>query len=54
MFESIAMICYLSMAEPQQNQHLSIETTDVILEEYTGTFGGEPEEEPDEDEKKRE
>ena len=48
MFESIAMICYLSMVEPQDIQSpLLLEPQEQTTEVYTGNTGGEPEEEPD-------
>ena len=46
MFESIAMICYLSMVEPQEIQQPIFEP-EVAHEVYTGNGGGEPEEDPD-------
>lgn len=47
MFESIAMICYLTMTQPQEIQQPLFEPTETAHEVYTGTFGGEPEEDPD-------
>ncbi|AOE50182.1 hypothetical protein [Kangiella sediminilitoris] len=49
MFESIAMICYLSMVEPQEIQPSWGESNPkLVLEVYTGGNGGEPEDdEPD-------
>jgi hypothetical protein len=48
MFESIAMICYLSMVQPQEIQQQPLfEPKEVAHEVYTGTHGGEPEEDPD-------
>lgn len=48
MFESIAMICYLSMVQPQEIQQPLFEPKEnVALEVYTGGNGGEPEEDPD-------
>jgi len=46
MFESIAMICYLSMVEPQEIQQPLFEE-EIVHEVYTGGPGGEPEEDPD-------
>lgn len=44
MFESIAMICYLSMVEPQEIQQPLVQPDPkVVLEVYTGGSGGEPE-----------
>ncbi|WP_223669292.1 hypothetical protein [Kangiella shandongensis] len=44
MFESIAMICYLSMVEPQEiNQSWAEPNPKLVLEVYTGGNGGEPE-----------
>ena len=47
MFESIAMICYLSITEPQNIEQPLFETKETAHEVYTGTHGGEPEEDPD-------
>ncbi|AKE52369.1 hypothetical protein [Kangiella geojedonensis] len=47
MFESIAMICYLSMVQPQEIQQPLFDPKEVALEVYTGGTGGEPEEDPD-------
>ncbi|GAA4348962.1 hypothetical protein [Kangiella taiwanensis] len=47
MFESIAMICYLSMVQPQEIQQPILFEQEVALEVYTGNGGGEPEEDPD-------
>jgi len=47
MFESIAMICYLSMVEPQEIQQPLFDLRETPHEVYTGTHGGEPEEDPD-------
>lgn len=46
MFESIAMICYLSITEPQNIEQPLFEMKESH-EVYTGTHGGEPEEDPD-------
>ena len=49
MFESIAMICYLSMSQPQEIQQQPLfELKEIAHEVYTGGNGGEPEEDPDE------
>lgn len=45
MFESIAMICYLSIVQPQNIQE-PVLTQESTLEVYTGNGGGEPEEDP--------
>lgn len=47
MFESIAMICYLSITEPQNIEQPLFDVKEVALEVYTGGPGGEPEEDPD-------
>ena len=49
MFESIAMICYLSMVQPQEIQQPLFEPKEIALEVYTGNGGGEPEEDPTEE-----
>ncbi|GAA0198178.1 hypothetical protein GCM10009123_01790 [Kangiella japonica] len=46
MFESIAMICYLSITEPQNIEQPLFDPNEVIAEVYTGGSGGEPEEDP--------
>ncbi|GAA0198151.1 hypothetical protein GCM10009123_01760 [Kangiella japonica] len=46
MFESIAMICYLSMVQPQEIQEPVILPEASTLEVFTGNGGGEPEEDP--------
>ena len=46
MFESIAMICYLSMVQPQEIQEPVLLHETKSLEVYTGNGGGEPEEDP--------
>ena len=51
MFESIAMICYLSMGQPQEIQQPLFDPKEVALEVYTGGSGGEPEEDPTTDKK---
>ena len=47
MFESIAMICYLSITEPQKIEQPLFNPSETTLEIYTGSTGGEPEEDPD-------
>jgi len=47
MFESIAMICYLSMVQPEEIQQTLFEPSETVIEVYTGNGGGEPEGEPD-------
>lgn len=47
MFESIAMICYLSITEPQEIEAPLFEPKEIAHKVYTGTHGGEPEEDPD-------
>ncbi|GAA4364588.1 hypothetical protein [Kangiella marina] len=51
MFESIAMICYLSMVQPQEIQQPLFVPPHKEVEVYTGTHGGEPEEDPDKEER---
>ncbi|GAA4364558.1 hypothetical protein [Kangiella marina] len=51
MFESIAMICYLSMVQPQEIQQPLFDPKEVALGVYTGSNGGEPEEDPEEKER---
>ncbi|WP_170114226.1 hypothetical protein [Kangiella spongicola] len=47
MFESIAMICYLSITEPQNIEQPLFGPNESAHEIYTGSNGGEPEEDPD-------
>ena len=47
MFESIAMICYLSITEPQNIEQPLFDAKGTAHEVFTGSNGGEPEEDPD-------
>lgn len=57
MFESIAMICYLSMVEPKEVE-FSIKPNTILMETYTGggsdPTGTPPTRDPKKDDKKKE
>ena len=52
MFETIAMICYLSISEPQALEAPVFEETPITSSMFTGGPGGDPDPDPKKEKEK--